>query len=130
MTLSYFGLLATLTAMLSLSSGVLGGGAIACTSQGITFVSGQFTSYVPGHVAEFDVGDGRGDCYGEEIIGDCVEAINTSDGPQNFHCANGEDVSATFWITKDQCLNIEVDNKHYYCCGETLNTSGQAACGF
>lgn len=128
MTVSHFGLSATLTTMLSLSSLVLGTASISCTSQGISFSSGEFTSFIPGHIAQYDVGDGLGPCYGQEIVGDCVEAINTSDGPQSFHCDNGEWVSATFWITKDQCLNIEVDGQHHYRCGETLTTDCAAGC--
>ncbi|KAJ5113471.1 hypothetical protein N7456_002005 [Penicillium angulare] len=129
MTVSHFKLLATFTAILSLSNVVLGG-AISCTSQGIPFSSGQFTSNIPAHIAQFDAGDGRGDCYGQEIVGDCVETINHSDGAQNFHCDNGKSVSATFWITQDQCMNIEVDGQHYWCCGETLSTSGDSGCRF
>ncbi|KAJ5281459.1 hypothetical protein N7478_006831 [Penicillium angulare] len=130
MTISHFGLLETLTALLSFSNGVLGGGFISCTSQGIPFSSGQYAGNIPAHIAQFDAGDGRGDYYGQELIGDCVEEINHSDGGQSFHCDNGEWISATFWITPDQCLNIEVDDNHYWCCGETPNTGGDAGCGF
>lgn len=80
MTLAPFSLLASLTTILSLISNV-SAGAIARTSQGITFSEGQFTSYIPAHIAQFAV-DERGDCYGEEIIGDCVETIDKSDGAQ------------------------------------------------
>lgn len=90
MTVSHFKLLATLTAILSLSNGVLGSGFISCTSQAIPFSSGQFTSNIPRHIAQYNAGDGRGLCYGEEIIGDCVEAINTSDGSQSFYYDNGD----------------------------------------
>ena len=68
MTEPPFRLLATLTAILFVSSSVLASGAISCTSQGITFSTGQFTSNIPAHLAQYDADDGRGTCYGRETV--------------------------------------------------------------
>ncbi|GFF97633.1 hypothetical protein IFM53868_09254 [Aspergillus udagawae] len=117
-----------LTALLALSNSALGR-YISCSSQSSSVGGAWNTNWnIPAHKAQFDVGDGRGRCIMRDaVIGDCVETIGKSDGLRFFDCDNGS-VYATFWITNDQCLNVEVDGHHHYCCGETLTTDGAAGC--
>lgn len=120
--------LAGLAALFCVSN-VAHGKFISCSSQSSSVGGAWNTNWsVPGHIAQFDIGDGRGICIMRDTVaGDCVEAIGTSDGSRSFTCDHGS-VDATFWITNDQCLNIEVDGQHHYCCGETLTTDGAAGC--
>lgn len=86
-------------------------GIIACVSD---VISGGSWGDLPVHNAEFTI-DGQ-TYIGGSFATDCGQMPGLSpDLYTNFE-GNGVSVGATFWITSDLCLNIEVGGIHHWCC--------------
>jgi hypothetical protein len=78
---------------------------------------GSTCTEIPAHNVIFGVqGSGNGTCYGGPFADSCAEMIGARhDGYSNAECDKGS-MSYDFWITPDQCMNLEYDGKHVYCC--------------
>lgn len=53
------------------------------------------------------------ECNGPFMATNCEQMIGkVHDGYKKFSCGKKID----FWITDNQCMNIEYDGQHHYCC--------------
>jgi hypothetical protein len=94
---------------------------LGCISQELPgpCFGGPTCESIPAHNYIYELSDGRGQCIGGPFTGDCVESIGLPADSGNFECTNGN-VGATMWITPDQCLNLDVDGIHHFCCSPSL----------
>ncbi|RPD58143.1 hypothetical protein L226DRAFT_614921 [Lentinus tigrinus ALCF2SS1-7] len=105
--------LATLLAVLPLFLHlpiVRAGGVIACYSSRLNGGVGN----IPIHNPEFY--DGTDTYIGGPFNLDCGEMVGRSDGYSNWEGSDGRSISADFWITDDQCMNVMTGGVHYWCC--------------
>ncbi|KAI0628398.1 hypothetical protein C8Q77DRAFT_455944 [Trametes polyzona] len=108
--------LAALVPISLLSPAVQAGGVIACHNGRVNGGRGD----IPTHNPEFF--DGSDTYIGGPFADDCGEMIGArADPTKNWSNGNGKTVSASFWITNDLCMNVEVNGVHHFCCPSKIN---------
>ncbi|KAI0628942.1 hypothetical protein C8Q77DRAFT_1237491 [Trametes polyzona] len=93
-------------------------GFISCTTSHLAGGVGNIPIHIPAY------NDGSTTYYGGPFASACPTMVGRpADDTEDWLGGNGGEtkkVRASFWITRDQCMNVLVNGVHHYCCTDHI----------